>query len=82
MTLVQWNNDLNTSVVRLGTGDELNAVIEDSALTTPTSGTFSTSEITLHTAGEASSSIYFDDFAIQVAGSAGNSTGFLAPVQQ
>jgi len=87
MTLVQWDG-VNTSVTRLGTGSEFNAIIQDSALLSPSSGTsFTSSEVALHTAGGSSSDIpdiYFDDFAVQLIGSStdGGSTGFLSPIQQ
>jgi len=80
-TLVQWDG-VNTGVTRLGTGTELNAVIRDASLTTPTSGSFTRSEVALHTAGDTSNSVYFDDFALQVEGSSASSTGFLPPLQQ
>ncbi len=81
MTLVQWDG-VNTGITRLGTGTESNAVIRDDALTTPASGTFTRSEIALHSGGGTANNVDFDDFAIQLEGTAGSSTGFLPPIQE
>ena len=84
-TLVQWdtpNTALNSAFGEsiFGQGKELDAVVRLNALTSPASGTFSASEIGLHTFGVNSTSIYFDDFALQ---SQIVSTGqFLSPIQE
>jgi len=60
---------VHSSVTRLGGSGtkEENAIIktDTNALLTPDSGVFDRPEIALHTFGDTSSSIYFDDFAIQ-----------------
>ncbi len=63
-TLVSWDDNIDSSVLRLGTGKELNAIIRTNSLVTDS---FSTNipEIGLHTFGSSSTSIYFDDFAMQ-----------------
>lgn len=81
-TLVQWNSSVDSSVDRLGTGDELNSIIRSNALTTPASGSFTQDEVALHTWGGTSTSVFFDDFAIQLAASSGGAVGFLNPIQQ
>lgn len=65
-TLVQWNNDmqLDSGDARLGTGNELNAIIRTSTLNTPNSGTFTRPEIGLDTWGSSSTSVRFDDFGL------------------
>jgi len=81
MTLVQWDgvntcpsycqpNCLPTCVPVphiLGgiSSVEANAIIEDSSLLTPNSGTIDYSGIALHATGNTATSSYFDDFAIQ-----------------
>ena len=69
-TLVQWdtpNTALDGTVNEgiFGKDKELDAIMRLNALTSPPSGTFSASEIGLHTFGVNSTSIYFDDFALQ-----------------
>jgi prepilin-type N-terminal cleavage/methylation domain-containing protein len=81
-TLVQWNANLDGSVDRLGSGKELNAIIRSNSLTTPSSGSFTLAELGLHTWGWSSTDVSFDDFAVQLEGSAGGSTGFLIPIQE
>jgi len=81
-TLVQWNSSVDTSVDRIGTGNELNAVIRSNSLTTPTSGSFTQSELALHTYGWTSDSVFFDDFALQLGKAYGGGIGFLNPVQE
>jgi len=82
-TLVQWNDTLNLDAgdARLGTGAEVNAVIRTNALTTPSSGTFTQPEVGLITWGSSSTSVYFDDFALQTA-APGQTQGFLPAIQQ
>jgi len=80
-TLVQWNSNLDSSVVRLGTSSEPNAIIRTNSYTTPSSGSFTRPEIGLHTFGKFSNKSYFDDFAIKTEGG-GKETGFLPPIQQ
>ncbi len=65
-TLVQWNDDFDSSVTRLGTESQMNGVIRTDAHTTPASGTFSNTELGLHTYGGYSTNVYFDDFAIKM----------------
>lgn len=67
LTLVQWTG-FNTGVSAETSTVEPNAVIKDSTLQSPDEGDgFDTArpEIALHTSGDTSSSIYFDDVAIQ-----------------
>ncbi len=64
-TLVSWDEDVDSSVTRLGTGKELNAIIRTNSLTTSATDSFDKPEIGLHTFGIHSTSIYFDDFAMQ-----------------
>jgi hypothetical protein len=89
MTLVTWDgiNDggLPPAVPSddlLGMGKELDAVVRTDILITPESGTFDQPEIALHTFGDTSSSLYFDDFAIQAEAVSGSRSGILPPVQQ
>jgi len=89
MTLVTWDGINDGSVPPtvpaddlLGTGKELGAVIRTDSLTTADSGTFDQPEIALHTFGDTSSSLYFDDFAIQTEAISGSRSGVLPPVQQ
>ncbi len=84
LTLVQWNSDVDSSVTRLGGSGtkEENAIIRTDALLTPESDPFDRPEIALHTFGNTSNPIYFDDFAIQVEAISGSRTGFLPPIQQ
>ncbi len=69
LTLVQWNLNVDSSVTRLGgsgTKEEYAIIRTDAdALVTPDSGSFDRPEIALHTSGDTSASIYFDDVAIQ-----------------
>ena len=81
-TLVQWNSSIDSSVDRLGTGNELNTIIRSNALTTPLSGSFTQDEVALHTWGWTSTSVFFDDFAIQLAATSGGSEGFMNPIQE
>jgi len=64
LTLVQWTG-FNTGVPAEVSTVEPNAIIEDSTLQSPSSDPFDRPEIALHTFGDTSASIYFDDFAIQ-----------------
>ncbi len=79
MTLVQWA-EVNTCPLNcqpdclptcvphiLGgiSSVEANAIIQDSSLLTPDTGTISYSGIALHATGDTATSTYFDDFAIQ-----------------
>lgn len=66
LTLVQWA-ETNSSATKLGgVGTrEANAIIKDSSLLTPNSGTIDYSDIALHATGDTATSTYFDDFAIQ-----------------
>ena len=83
-TLVGWDTD-NTDLDSVngegifGTGKELDAIIRLNALTTST-GTFTDTEIGLHTFGINSTSVYFDDFGLQT--DVPTSEGFLPAVQQ
>ena len=79
MTLVQWDgvntcpsncqpDCLPTCVPNILGGVssvEANAIIQDSSLLTPDSGTINYSGIALHATGDTATSTYFDDFAIQ-----------------
>jgi len=70
MTLVQWevpNSSASPTPERLGGvgTKEANAIIKDSSLLTPNSGTIDNSGIALHATGNTATSTYFDDFAIQ-----------------
>lgn len=66
MTLVQWDG-FQASASRLGGigTKEANAIIGDSSLLTPNSGTINYSGISLHATGNTAVSTYFDDFAVQ-----------------
>ncbi|MCI0505992.1 MAG: hypothetical protein L0Z73_07750 [Gammaproteobacteria bacterium] len=66
ITLVQWDG-FQASASRLGGSGtkEANAIIGDSSLLTPNSGTIDYSGIALHATGNTATSTYFDDFAIQ-----------------
>jgi len=85
-TLVQWDSVTfsgNSTIDQvLGTGEENNAVIRtDNRITTDTSGTFAASEVGLHTYGTNTTTVYFDDFAVQtVSGASGQ--GFQSSVQR
>lgn len=81
LTLVQWDS-VAAGVTLRGTGSETDAIIEDDTLTSPESDPFDRPEIALHTFGNTSKPIYFDDFAIQVEAISGSRTGFLPPIQQ
>jgi hypothetical protein len=66
MTLVQWDGSTGTATILGGAGTtEANAIIQDSSLLTPNSGTIEYSGIALHATGYTATSTYFDDFAIQ-----------------
>ena len=84
-TLVQWDIpamdiDGATGETLFGQGKELDAIIRLNALTSPTSGTFTDSELALHTFGFNSTSTYFDDFALQT--KVFSSGGFLPAIQE
>ena len=66
LTLVQWA-EANSSATKLGGvgTKEADAIIRDSSLLTPDSGTIAYSGIALHATGDTATSTYFDDFAIQ-----------------
>lgn len=63
-TLIRWEG-VNTDVTLAGTGNETEAIIRVTSLTTPDSGTFDAPEIGLHSWGWNYKTTYFDDFAIQ-----------------
>jgi len=73
-------NGAEPSIALTGTVDEPNATLRMNTFTTPFSGTFTQEEIGLHTFGETSTSVYFDDFAIKLPGAGGS--GFSPPIQQ
>lgn len=64
MTLVQWDGCQASAEILSGSG-EANAIIKDSSLLTPNSGTIDYSGVALHATGNTANSTYFDDFAIQ-----------------
>ena len=66
LTLVQWA-EANSSATKLGGvgTKEADAIIRDSSLLTPDSGTIAYSGIALHATGDTATSTYFDDFAVQ-----------------
>ena len=65
LTLVQWTG-FNTGISAETSTVEPNAIIKDSTLKSPDGDPFGARpEIALHTSGDTSSSIYFDDVAIQ-----------------
>ena len=64
MTLVQWAGFQASATILSGSG-EANAIIKDSSLLTPNSGTINYSGIALHATGNTATSTNFDDFAIQ-----------------
>lgn len=64
MTLVQWNGVQGSASIPPSMV-EANAIIKDSSLLTPNSGTINYSGIALHATGDFAASTYFDDFAIQ-----------------
>jgi hypothetical protein len=80
-TLIQdWIlNGTEPSIQLTGTVDEPNAILRMNTYTTPPSGTFTQEEIGLHTFGDSSTDVYFDDFAIQLEVF---SETFLPPMQQ
>lgn len=91
-TLIQWNDSLDGSVTRLGTGNEENAVIRTNTLTSPEDNfPSSRPEIGLHTWGWGSSNgtpdedeppeIYFDDFGLRLQES-GQINGFEPAIQE
>ncbi|MFC1813845.1 hypothetical protein ACFL03_14260 [Thermodesulfobacteriota bacterium] len=84
-TLVQWDQpatdlDSASGEALFGQGKELDAIIRLNALTSPTSGTFTASELALHTFGINSTSVYFDDFALQT--KVFSTGGFLPAIQE
>ncbi|MDY6973244.1 MAG: hypothetical protein SV775_13070, partial [Thermodesulfobacteriota bacterium] len=82
-TLVRWDALIGSAPPELIPSlEEPDAVIRTDTLTTPSSGPFTADEIGLHTFGSGtySTSVYFDDFAIQVEIPA--ATGFLPAIQQ
>ena len=66
-TLVQWDavNSAVASAELVTCLDEPDAIIRTNALVTPADGPFNSPETGLHTFGKSSSSVYFDDFALQ-----------------
>ena len=92
-TLIQWNEDVDNSVTRMGSGEEQDAVIRTDTLTTPSSGSFPLDrpELGLHTWGWGSvdgeptddvvPNIYFDDFAVRMPGEK-TSPGFAPAIQE
>jgi hypothetical protein len=87
-TLVQWDA-YNTAVFSsnpiLGSGMELNAILRTDHYVTPAAGSYTnTRELGLHTFGDGSENIYFDNFAIQTESRTGRppTTAFVPPIQE
>jgi len=80
ITLVQWDA-LNTGVVLVSSANEPDAIIRTDTLTTPTPFEEQRPELGLHTFGDGSTNVFFDDFAIQAELRAMR-TGFLPVIQQ
>jgi len=80
-TLVQWDevNSTVSSLDKISSLDEPDAILRTNELTTST-GIFTDTEIGLHTFGNNSTSVYFDDFGLQT--DVPTSEGFLPAVQQ
>jgi len=91
-TLIQWD-DINTSIMQtdditersvrfIQSLDEPGAVIRSTepVLFTPSSGVFNRPELGLHTLGQGSLNVYFDDFALQT--EIYSTGGFLPYIQE
>lgn len=70
LTLVEWNSNVDNSVTLLSTTDEPNGIIASNSFTSPSSGSFTSSEVGLFAHGFSADEVYFDDFAIRTTGSA------------
>jgi prepilin-type N-terminal cleavage/methylation domain-containing protein len=86
-TLVQnWivNTNYTSNVQVTGTEDEPSAILRLNINTTnPDASYFNQQEVSLHTFGNSSTSVYFDDFAVQLAGMASSSSrGYRSPIQE
>ena len=84
MTLVQWTG-FNAGIFAETSIVEPGALIRDGTLQSPDENEGFDSdrpEISLHTFGDTSTSIYFDDFAIQAEAMSGRRSGILPPVQR
>jgi prepilin-type N-terminal cleavage/methylation domain-containing protein len=81
LTLVQWNSNVDGSIDLYSTATEPNGIIRTDDFGSPTSGSFTDVEVGLHTFGNTSDKIYFDDFAIRTIG-AYSGTGFLPGLQE
>jgi hypothetical protein len=85
LQLVQWdvvNLGASGDPALMGTGEELNAIIRSNTFATCSSCVFSEPELGLHTIGNSSPNIYFDDFAIQTETTTGGGTGFVLTIQE
>jgi hypothetical protein len=91
-TLIQWD-EINTSIMQTDDGSERSvrfiqslgepgAVIRSTepVLFTPSSGVFNRTELGLHTLGQGSLNVYFDDFALQT--EFYSTGGFLPEIQE
>ena len=82
-TLIQWDEikggESEDTIKRISSLNEPDAILRSKTLTTPESGTFTQSEIGLHTFGHGSTNVYFDDFALQTDIV---TIGAIAPVQE
>ena len=86
-TLVRnWivNTNYTSHVQVTGTADEPSAILRVNTHTTdPNATAFTQQEIGLHTFGNSSTNVYFDDFAVQLAGlSNSNNRGYRSPIQE
>jgi hypothetical protein len=86
LQLAQWDvvnpAVTNETAFRMGTGKELNAIIRSNTFITCSSCIFSEPELGLHTIGNSSPNIYFDDFAIQTETTSRAGTGFVLTIQE
>jgi hypothetical protein len=91
-TLIQWD-EINTSIMQTDDGSERSvrfiqslgepgAVLRSTepVLFTPSSGVFNRTELGLHTLGQGSLNVYFDDFALQT--EIYSTGGFLPEIQE
>ncbi len=78
------NTNYTSNISLTGTTDEPSAILRLNTHTTdPNADSFTRQEIGLHTFGNSSTSVYFDDFAIQMAGTTtSGSRGYRAPIQE
>jgi hypothetical protein len=80
-TLVQWNSYINTShdssLRRMGTGKEENAIIRTNSYITPSETYDYEPELGLNALGNDADETYFDDFAYYIQ-TGGSSSGFLS----